>query len=55
MENVFDYAIFIKPDVKFEREYSLRDYSPLFRKKAVLDKTENAKLYVCGLGLLKRG
>jgi len=50
MENIFDYAIFIKPDVKFVREYSLRDYSPLFRKKVMLDKIGNAKLYVCGLG-----
>ena len=50
METVFDNAVFIKPDVSFKREFSLKDYAPMFRKKVVLEKTENAKLYVCGLG-----
>ncbi len=46
----FDYAIFIKPDVPFVRAYRKENYAPMFRKKIVLEKTENAKLYVCGLG-----
>jgi len=47
---IFDNAVFIKPDVEFSREFTGRNYAPLFRKKVYLESTDNAVLYVCGLG-----
>ena len=41
---------FIKPNRALEKEFTHRNYAPRFRKKVFLDNTENAKLYVCGLG-----
>ncbi len=49
-DSVFDNAVFIKPNVEFVREQTGKNYAPMFRKKIYLNKTENAKLYVCGLG-----
>ncbi len=46
----FDNAVFIKPKVEFVREDTGKNYAPMFRKKIYLDNTDNAKLYVCGLG-----
>ena len=47
---IFDNAVFIKPDTEFKRGFSFENCAPVFRKKFILDNTENAKLYVCGLG-----
>ncbi len=47
---IFDNAVFIKPDVEFIREYTGRNYAPMFRKKIHLENTDDAVLYVCGLG-----
>lgn len=47
---MFEYMNFIKPDVKFEKEFKYNNYAPMFRKKFCVDNVENAKLYVCGLG-----
>ena len=47
---VFENAVFIKPDVNFKREYTGRNYAPMFRKSIYLNSTEDALLYVCGLG-----
>lgn len=47
---IFDNAVFIKPDVEFNREFSFENYAPVLRKKFHLKETKNAKLYVCGLG-----
>ena len=47
---IFSGAAFIKPDIEFEREFSLKNSAPSFRKKFTLHDTDNAKLYVCGLG-----
>ncbi len=47
---IFENALFIKPDVPFEHEFSLENYAPMFRKTFTLDSTEDAKLFVCGLG-----
>ena len=48
---VFDNAVFIKPDVEFVREYTGENFAPMFRKKINLQETDNAVLYVCGLGI----
>ncbi len=47
---IFDNAVFIKPKVEFLREQTGKNYAPMFRKKIYLENTDNAKLYVCGLG-----
>jgi len=46
----FDYAVFMKSDRPLVREYRKENDAIQFRKKVYLTKTENAKLYVCGLG-----
>lgn len=48
---VFDNAVFIKPDVEFNREFSFENYAPIFRKKFYIDEVKTARLYVCGLGI----
>ena len=47
---IFENLNFIKPNVPFVSEYSLENYAPMFRKTFTLDSTEDAKLFVCGLG-----
>lgn len=47
---IFANAAFIKPNVEFVREYTGTNYAPMFRKNIYLENTDNAKLYVCGLG-----
>ena len=47
---IFDNCTFIKPNRPLNETYTGRNYAPMFRKTAVLAKTGNAKLYVCGLG-----
>ena len=46
----FDYGVFIKPNIAFQREYSQKNFAPMFRKTIVLPKIQNARLTVCGLG-----
>ena len=41
---------FIKSPAPFRKAYTGRNSAPLFRKTFTVDATENAKLYVCGLG-----
>lgn len=47
---VFENITFIKPNRTLKKEFSYSNFAPRFRKKVFLDNTENAKLYVCGLG-----
>ncbi len=47
---VFDHAVFIKPDIPFQREFSWENCAPVVRKKFSLDSTKDAKLFVCALG-----
>lgn len=46
----FENISFIKTDAEFIHEFSYKNHAPMFRKKFVTESTENAKLYVCGLG-----
>ena len=46
----FENAYFIKPDIEFVREFSLSNSAPMFRRRFTLNKTEDARLSVCGLG-----
>jgi alpha-L-rhamnosidase len=48
---VFDGIGFIKADMPFEEDFN-KNKSPcvIFRKEFMLDKTDKAKIYVCGLG-----
>jgi len=48
---IFDNAVFIKPDIPFERGFSFENSAPVFRKRFVLDSVKPAKLYACGLGI----
>ena len=51
MENkVFENIDFIKPNRKINKQFVYHNFAPMFRKKFYLEKTGNAKLYVCGLG-----
>lgn len=47
---VFENASFIKPDIPFCRDFKNKNTAPIFRKKFIIDKFDDAKLYVCGLG-----
>lgn len=47
---IFDNISFIKSSEKFKPEFTGRNIAPMFRKKFSLKKTNDAKLYVCGLG-----
>ena len=47
---IFDNAVFIKPDIKFNREMTYENNAPMFRKKFYTGNTKDAKLFVCGLG-----
>ncbi len=46
----FGSAVFIKPDIKFQREFSFANTAPLFRKSFDLADVSKATLRVCGLG-----
>lgn len=47
---VFDGINYIKAKNSFDRNTSVNDNAPLFRKKFYLDKVDNATIYVQGLG-----
>lgn len=48
---IFDHAVFIKPDIPFQRAFSFENSAPVFRKKFHMDSYRSAKLYVCCLGI----
>lgn len=50
MNTVFSNAHFIKPSIPFDPVYTQKNHAPMFRRTVTLDDTENARLYVCGLG-----
>ena len=47
----FDYGVFIKPDIVFEREFSFENKAPMFRKKFNLTSFDKATFRICGLGI----
>lgn len=47
---IFENAVFIKPDIPFERGFSFENSAPVFRKKFNISEAGTAKLFVCGLG-----
>lgn len=50
MKSVFCSAQFIKANRPFDPTFQKKNFAPMFRKTFVLEKVENAKLCVCGLG-----
>ena len=51
MDKFFGKAQYIKAGRKFDRENSIKEAAPLFRKKFNLGAFGNAKIYVQGLGI----
>ena len=51
MDKFFEKAQYIKAGRKFDRENSIKEAAPLFRKKFNLCAFGNAKIYVQGLGI----
>lgn len=47
---IFDNISFIKPGIPFEKEFTGKNYAPMFRKSFFANKVNSAKLYICGLG-----
>ena len=47
---IFENISFIKPNIEFKKEFTYKNYAPMFRRKFYIDDIKNARLYVCGLG-----
>lgn len=48
---MFENSFFIKPDVKWDKDYCGKNLAPMFRKKFKLSRIGRAHLFVCGLGI----
>ena len=46
----FEKALFIKPNIPFEREYQLKNPAPMFRRRFQAESWTSAKVSVCALG-----
>ena len=47
---IFEIVCFIKPCEEQEKEFTGKNFAPMFRRKFDIKKTGKATLYVCGLG-----
>ncbi len=48
---MFEKSYFIKPDIEFDARFLSQNPAPIFRKSFHLEKTENAVINVCALGI----